>query len=67
MAARLCARRGERPWAPRPDAQRARASELAVGASAPGVEAVAAVGGPHVPKGLFPWGSLMPVTGSVEP
>lgn len=31
-----------------------------------GAEAVAAVGGPQVPKGGFPWGSLVPVTGSIS-
>lgn len=74
ITVRPCARRGQRPSPPRPDAQRARAraragaqdSKSAVCARAPGAEAVAAVGGPQVPKGGFPWGSLVPVTGSVS-
>lgn len=74
ITVRPCARRGQRPSPPRLDAQRARArpraraqgSKSAVCARAPEAEAVVAVGGPQVPKGGFPRGSLVPVTGSVS-
>lgn len=68
--------RGDRSSPPRPDAQRARAPKPAVRARARGMGGATGRdvcgggsygrGGPHVPKDVFPWGSLMPITGSMR-
>lgn len=74
MAARLVWETGPRPRSRTPSAhahlnpQFAHARGVGEGAGGRDVCGGGSYGrgGPHVPKGVFPWGSLMPITGSMR-